>query len=444
MIREWLAYLTTPVDRQVRRMGFLTECVAIEARYRRHAAAWSGHQRRTKQAITAAIADCDQKRRVVVFGAALVLDLPLAALAEAFQDVILVDVLFMRASRQQAAAFDNVSLLVHDLTQSLTKIEAGIPEVAAPDRFLDDASIDLVLSVNVLSQLAIIPNVYLNRHFGADERRDVAVGQALVQRHVDYLQQFTCEVLLVTDVERIIEDRAGFEVARMSAVFDVSLPSADDEWDWSIAPYGEIDHLHQVRHRIRACRWGPDGGKSIAGFPSTDLHDMPLIVEGVARNVAETTKLAHDLAACLTAGDVVALEGDLGAGKSTFARALIQSLGLHGTDVPSPTFTLVQTYSGQQDGLAGDAATPIEIAHFDCFRLDDGFEAEELGLEDLMSDHLCLIEWPQRVAAYLPANCLYLSFSVLALDQRRISMSGDADWADGLAFITIGGGADEQ
>ena len=438
MIREWLTYITTSVDRRARKMGFLAECVAIEARHRRQAMAWSDHQQRTMQAISEAIAKCQQRRRVLVFGAALVLDLPLTELAANFQEVVLVDVLFLRSTRRRAAAFDNVTLLCHDLTQSLAEIEAGRAKAATPDRFLDQNDIDLVLSINILSQLAIIPNAYLSRRFGADETRDEAMGRALVQRHLDYLQRFDCRVLLVTDIERVIEDRAGFEVTRFSALFDVPIPQIGAEWDWQIAPYGEIDAQHQVTHRIRACCWGPDCGRSKAVVRLAGPPDMALTITGVAPHVAVTTDLAEALAGRLRAGDVLALSGDLGAGKSTFARAMIRSFDLQNADVPSPTFTLVQTYSGHQSQATEADQTAIEIAHFDFFRINDAFEAEEIGLEEFMSDHLCLIEWPQRVSAYLPASCLHLGFDIIAGDQRQITITGNSEWAARLAGISIG------
>ena len=108
-----------------------------------------------------------------------------------------------------------------------------------------------------------------------------------------------------------------------------------------------------------------------------------------------TQLLGQRLAACARAGDVIALRGDLGAGKSTLARAFIRALTSPDEDVPSPTFTLVQTYD--------NAAVPVW--HFDLYRLEKPEDVYELGLEDACQD-ICLIEWPERLGRLLPKNRL--------------------------------------
>ncbi|MEO0550628.1 MAG: tRNA (adenosine(37)-N6)-threonylcarbamoyltransferase complex ATPase subunit type 1 TsaE [Pseudomonadota bacterium] len=108
-------------------------------------------------------------------------------------------------------------------------------------------------------------------------------------------------------------------------------------------------------------------------------------------DLAATSELARDLAPLLKAGDVIALHGGLGAGKTTFARALISALMGIETEVPSPTYTLVQTYEGPD----------FPIFHFDLYRLETPDEIEELGWDETV-DGLALIEWPGRAGPYLP------------------------------------------
>lgn len=105
------------------------------------------------------------------------------------------------------------------------------------------------------------------------------------------------------------------------------------------------------------------------------------------RTEADTLRFGAELGAQLKAGDVVYLAGDLGAGKSTLARGLIRSLTSPDQEVPSPTFTLVQTYEGRD----------FDIAHFDLYRLETPEDIYETGLFDMTEDHLCLIEWPERL-----------------------------------------------
>lgn len=132
-----------------------------------------------------------------------------------------------------------------------------------------------------------------------------------------------------------------------------------------------------------------------------------------------TARLAAALARLLRAGDVVALEGDLGAGKTAFARALIRKLTARDEEVPSPTFTLVQTYE----------APEFDIWHFDLYRLEKPEDAFELGIEDAMADGVTLIEWPGRLGPWLPRDRLTVAFAYGAGEGERIAtLSGGGDW----------------
>ncbi len=119
-------------------------------------------------------------------------------------------------------------------------------------------------------------------------------------------------------------------------------------------------------------------------------------------NEEQLHRFAAAFAQCLTKGDCVALEGDLGAGKTSFARALVQSLQPTPDDVPSPTFTLLQTYPVQlKHGIA-------ELWHYDLYRLKNEEELEELGLNDALEHAVTVIEWPAIAARYLPSDTLYI------------------------------------
>lgn len=131
-----------------------------------------------------------------------------------------------------------------------------------------------------------------------------------------------------------------------------------------------------------------------------------------------TAALATRLAPALAPGDTLLLQGAIGAGKSFFARALIRArLGAPDEDVPSPTFTLVQTY----DHPTGD------IWHCDLYRLTDPAELFELGLDEAFEAAICLIEWPDRLADDAPADALWLAFE--AGDQgHSVTITGSDRW----------------
>ncbi|MCP3970058.1 MAG: tRNA (adenosine(37)-N6)-threonylcarbamoyltransferase complex ATPase subunit type 1 TsaE [Rhodobacteraceae bacterium] len=142
----------------------------------------------------------------------------------------------------------------------------------------------------------------------------------------------------------------------------------------------------------------------------------------------ETAAFAAGLAPLLRAGDTILLQGGLGAGKTHFARSLIQAwlarAGL-AEDVPSPTFTLVQTYC---DGEA-------EIWHADLYRLTGPDEVTELGLEEAFGAAICLIEWPDRLKDLTPEGALTLRFAMTSVPGERMAVATSADrrWADVLA-----------
>src|SRR5207302_2879199 len=116
-----------------------------------------------------------------------------------------------------------------------------------------------------------------------------------------------------------------------------------------------------------------------------------------------TRRLAIDIANSLMPGDLVTLSGDLGAGKTAFARALIRYLaGDETTEVPSPTFTLVQQYDLPQ----------FPLVHADLFRLSGPAELAELGFDDLPEGAVVLVEWPDRAAGFLPPDRLDVSLTL--------------------------------
>jgi tRNA threonylcarbamoyladenosine biosynthesis protein TsaE len=156
--------------------------------------------------------------------------------------------------------------------------------------------------------------------------------------------------------------------------------------------------------------------------PAPPLHlDLP--------DLAATERLGCALAGLLRAGDVVALRGDLGAGKTALARALVRALpgpeGAAEEEVPSPTFTLVQTYDRE--------AAPVW--HFDLYRIEDPAEIEELGFYEALGEGIILIEWPERLGAALPPDHLSVFLSFAGGEGRRARLEGSGDWPRRLAEL---------
>jgi tRNA threonylcarbamoyl adenosine modification protein YjeE len=133
---------------------------------------------------------------------------------------------------------------------------------------------------------------------------------------------------------------------------------------------------------------------------------------------AATVTLGARIAAGLAPGDAVALAGDLGAGKTTLARAILEALGVAET-VPSPTFTLVQHYETRR----------LSVDHFDLYRIERESELEQLGLDDALADGAALIEWPERAGAHLPSDTLRIDLEIVGEGSRRARIAGPSRWA---------------
>lgn len=154
-----------------------------------------------------------------------------------------------------------------------------------------------------------------------------------------------------------------------------------------------------------------------------------------AKSELETASLAEALAGELMSGDVIALSGDLGAGKTAFSRAIIRAATKNAEmDVPSPTFTLVQTY----DWLEGTA-----IVHADLYRLNGPEDMEDLGLDDEREAGVFLFEWPDRLPDWWRGDALEIVITVpeeAGEETRQFLLSSNSyHWAERLRFLAENG-----
>ncbi len=138
------------------------------------------------------------------------------------------------------------------------------------------------------------------------------------------------------------------------------------------------------------------------------------------KNEEETQKLGAILSNFVRIGDCFALFGDLGAGKTTFSRGFIQAILQTNEEIPSPTFTIVQTYEIDDETLY----------HFDLYRLENEEEIWELGWEEI-GDGISLIEWPERAKKYLPKNRVELNIKFNAASRiANISIFGNGEFIE--------------
>jgi tRNA threonylcarbamoyladenosine biosynthesis protein TsaE len=135
------------------------------------------------------------------------------------------------------------------------------------------------------------------------------------------------------------------------------------------------------------------------------------------KDEAATAALGERIAARLKEGDAVLLSGELGAGKTALARAILRALGVS-EHVPSPTFTLVQPY--ETEALA--------LWHFDLYRVENARDLDELGLEDALMQGAILVEWPERAEGRLPEDTLNIALTVTGEHARAARITGPARW----------------
>lgn len=137
-------------------------------------------------------------------------------------------------------------------------------------------------------------------------------------------------------------------------------------------------------------------------------------MEILSQSEKDTISFAKKFARTLRGNEIIALWGTLGMGKTVFAKAVIQELTGRKEDVPSPTFTLLQTYETPKG----------EVYHFDFYRLKNPEEAYEIGIEDAFEGGISLIEWPEKIGGLLPKRAIHVRFEMQEKG-RRITIEGE-------------------
>ncbi|MCB2013983.1 MAG: tRNA (adenosine(37)-N6)-threonylcarbamoyltransferase complex ATPase subunit type 1 TsaE [Sphingobium sp.] len=136
---------------------------------------------------------------------------------------------------------------------------------------------------------------------------------------------------------------------------------------------------------------------------------------------AQVLAFGAAIAPLLRAGDVIALRGGLGAGKTTLTRGILAALGLQ-EEAPSPTFAIVQPYAPPEVSLP--------LAHVDLYRIDDAADIDELGLDEYLYDGALVIEWPERMGARLWPDALILDIAIMPDGTRRLTATIPPAWKD--------------
>lgn len=245
MWAELLERLLTTCPRPVRDLGYLRELINLRKRTRLLAAEWAPHFAKVRGAIVAAIPHCRQRRKAVVLGSGWLSDVPLDELADAFREVILVDVLHPYAVRRQVRRRPNVRLLTADVTGTVAEVHQAVwcgdplPE-SKPTLFLDDPEVDLTASVMLLSQLHLMPEQFLTRQGSHEADAVERYARGVLEGHLAYLKKLPGVVTLITDVENLMIATTGRVVRRHRLLRGLTLPPENDSWTWPLVPATKV------------------------------------------------------------------------------------------------------------------------------------------------------------------------------------------------------------
>lgn len=250
MLAEVLAWILTPASLDARRTGHLTAAVSLWSRARRCRADWSDHEAHCHAVIERAVAGLKHRRKCLVLGSGLLRDVPLAPLAAAFETVVLIDVVHLWPARLQARRHANVELIDLDITGTTDLLLGRATGFADPlGRYRADPTIDLVISANCLSQLPLLPAERAAKLGGLVHLRYPDLGRRIVEGHLEALRRFSARVCLLTDSQGIDRGPDGAEIERYDLLEGVTLPPADEDWDWILVPPGEAGDDGSVVHR---------------------------------------------------------------------------------------------------------------------------------------------------------------------------------------------------
>ena len=259
MLAELAVWLATPVPWRVRRLGMLGDSVRLWSRGRRRAAQWASHEQNCHAVVRQAVAGLTRHDTVVVLGSGLARDIPLAELSAGFRRVLLVDAVHLLPLRLSVRRYGNVRLLTRDLTGLIDWIWGDVTGRRQPLADLArDGTIDLVVSANVLSQLAIPVENWLERKIGEARTLPPDIGGRLIDWHLDDLLSFGGRICLLTDTRYRELDRHGKLTAKHDLLFGRALPRPDASWDWQVAPRGEYSdgttYIHQACGHADLCK----------------------------------------------------------------------------------------------------------------------------------------------------------------------------------------------
>ncbi|MDO1581155.1 hypothetical protein [Rhizobium oryzicola] len=228
----------------------IASSIRLWSRANRCRKAWAAHEKNCHKHVLESHSTLRQRRTVVVLGSGLLRDVPIVELSQAFDTVVLVDLVHLASVRTWLAAkrLKNVRLISRDLS-GLDEALAGAP--VEPLSFLRQVPyLDLVISANILSQIGV-EAPYRLKALNREPESNRILPQ-IIRAHLEGLSNLSCKACLLTDISYEVRDRAGQVQEQADLLAGVEPPPHGAEWDWPVVPFGEEGPNHTAIHRVIA------------------------------------------------------------------------------------------------------------------------------------------------------------------------------------------------
>lgn len=243
MIRELLTYISErPKYKEARSFGHLKESISLLFREKRCQKTWATHRASCKQFITSELKNARHYDSVLVLGSGPLHEIPIEILSTTFKRVVLVDIVHLKSTKKSVAHLTNVEFVEHEITEieEALRLNKQLKD-KIPQTFLDHKW-GLVLSVNIMSQLPLhlhtFIEVKLKNKFATPEVETFL--KAVTKNHLNYLQSFQTNVILITDTQTIYYDKKDNIIQTDNNYDHLELPKPALEWNWNVAPIPEF------------------------------------------------------------------------------------------------------------------------------------------------------------------------------------------------------------
>ena len=254
MIRELITYLSEkPSLKEAKSFGHLVESISLLAREKRCSKTWAAHRLECKNFIIKELKNATHFDSVLVLGSGPLHEIPIETLAKSFKRVVLVDIVHLKSTKKSIAHLENVEFIEYEITEieETLRLQKELIE-KVPTHFLN-SDWGLVLSVNVMSQLPIHLETYINKKLKNkfSHQQVQAFLNSITQNHMMYLKSFLSDVILITDTQTFYYDKNEKIIQTDSHYIHLNLPKPDQEWSWNLAPIPEFQK--DVGMRMRVC-----------------------------------------------------------------------------------------------------------------------------------------------------------------------------------------------